>query len=187
MISKTSSSITTADQLFAIPDDGNRYELINGSLKMMSPAGAEHGKIAGRIYVRLASHVEQNELGTTYAAETGFRISDSPDTVRAPDAAFISQRRLASLESTRGYLPLAPDLVVEVISPSDSFSAVEQKAQQWIEAGCLLVLVADPENVLLRAYTGDGQVRDFHEGQTFAAKKACPGWKLDVNDAFDIE
>ena len=80
MISKTGEKVTTAAQLLAMPNDGNRYELVNGVLNMMSPAGSEHGRIAGRIYVRLAVHVEQHQLGETYAAETGFRIACSPDT-----------------------------------------------------------------------------------------------------------
>ena len=121
MITRNNPSVTTADQLFAMPADNKQYELVDGVLKMMSPAGSEHGKIAGRIFARLAVHVEQNDLGETYAAETGFLISSNPDTVRAPDAAFVSHERVASVEPTKSYLPLAPELVVEVISPNAAF------------------------------------------------------------------
>ena len=87
MFSIDPPTVTAAEQLFALPDDGNCYELIGGVLAMMSRAGSEHGRIAGRIFLRLASHVEQHRLGETYAAETGFCIAKSPDTVRTPDAA----------------------------------------------------------------------------------------------------
>ena len=120
-------NVKSADQLHALPDDGNRYELIRGDLIMMSPAGSEHGWIAGRIFVRLATHVEDLDLGRAYAAETGFKISESPDTVRAPDACFVSHERLSTVEDTQSYLPLAPDLVVEVVSSNDSSSDWRRK------------------------------------------------------------
>ena len=84
MIQQTKNEITTAEQLSAMADDGHRYELINGVLRMMSPAGSEHGQVADRISRRLGNHVESKNLGATYAAETGFLIRTSPDTVRAP-------------------------------------------------------------------------------------------------------
>jgi Uma2 family endonuclease len=187
MISKANQEITTAEKLFSMPNDGNRYELIDGVLNMMSPAGSEHGRIAGRIFSRLAVHVEQYDLGVTYAAETGFRISTSPDTVRAPDAAFVSHERLASVEPTRGYLQLAPDLVVEVISPNDRFSEVESKAANWLRAGTEIVLVADPENRVLKVYTKDADIRTLNQSETFLAGGTCGGWQLDVNDVFQIK
>ena len=107
MVSTDPQTVTTAEQLYALPDDGNRYELIAGVLSKMSPAGSEHGRIAGRIFLRLAAHVERHELGETYAAETGFRIAESPDTVRAPDAAFVSRKRLEAVAPTHGYLPFS--------------------------------------------------------------------------------
>jgi len=187
MISKTGQSITTAEQLFAMRDDGNRYELVKGVLTMMSPAGSEHGDIAARILARLVVHVEQNELGKTFAAETGFKITTSPDTVRAPDAAFVSHQLLATVEPTRGYLALAPDLVVEVISPNDSFSNVEAKAFEWLQAGTKIVLVADPANLTLQVYQTETEIRVLRKGDTFSAGDVCPGWELTVNDTFQIK
>ena len=185
MISKSEQTAITADQLFHLPEDGNCYELVNGVLSVMSPAGSEHGDVAGRILRRLGNHVERSGLGTTYAAETGFQIARSPDTVRAPDAAFVSHRRLATVEPTRGYLPLAPDLVVEVVSPNDSYSDVEAKAADWLNAGSLVVLVADPTSRVLRAYDRAG-MRAYGPGEVFHAGNVCSGWQLSVNDAFEI-
>jgi Uma2 family endonuclease len=187
MISKTPQQITTAAQLLAMPDDGNRYELVRGVLNMMSPAGSEHGRIAGRIYLRLANHVEQHRLGETYAAETGFRISSAPDTVRAPDAAFVSHSSLSKVEATSGYLSLAPDLVVEVVSPNDSYSGVEAKAHGWLKAGTKIVLVADPANTSIAVYENESEIRVFRPGESYDAGKVCGGWKLSVSDAFNLQ
>lgn len=153
---------------------------------MMSPAGSEHGRIAGRIFLRLAAHVEQHALGETYAAETGFRIAESPDTVLAPDAAFVSRQRLEAVAPTQGYLPLAPDLVVEVISPKDSFSSVAAKAAKWLDAGCRVVLVADASNLTIHVYESGTEIRLLRSGDRFAAGSICNGWSLDVDDAFGV-
>ena len=88
----------------------------------MSPAGSRHGRIAARLLVRITNYVEQHSLGETYAAETGFLIQRRPDTVRAPDVALVASSRLEEFVDHVGYLPFAPDLVAEVISPGDSSS-----------------------------------------------------------------
>ena len=186
MIIRPENSITTAGQLLAMPDDGNRYELNQGVLVMMSPAGSEHGSVAGNLFGELFNHVRSLNLGRTYAADTGFRISSSPDTVRAPDAAFVSHERLATIEPTDGYLPLAPDLVVEVVSPNDSSSAVESKAKQWLDAGTKIVLVADPANQSLRVYRDKSQIQVLEAGQVFESGDVCKNWRLSVNDVFQI-
>jgi Uma2 family endonuclease len=186
MVFTDPQTVKTADQLCALPDDGNRYELIEGVLSMMSPAGSEHGRIAGRIFLRLAVHVEQHALGVTYAAETGFRIAESPDTVRAPDAAFVSRQRLEAVAPTSGYLPLAPDLVVEVVSPRDSFSSVEAKAADWLKAGCQVVLVADLSNLTIHVYEPGAEIRLLRSGDRFSAGSICGGWNLDVDEAFGV-
>ena len=86
----TTTNPMTAQQLAALPDDGKRYELVRGELHMMSPAGHEHGRVAMRLGSQLEQHVRGHQLGTVYAAETGFLIAREPDTVRAPDVAFVS-------------------------------------------------------------------------------------------------
>ena len=187
MIIPNNTSVTTAEHLYAMPSDNNRYELVEGVLKMMSPAGNEHGKIANRISFLLTKHVEQYDLGEVYAAETGFLISRNPDTVRAPDAAFVSHELLASVEPTKLYLPLAPELVVEVISPNDRFSEVESKASQWLAAGTKLVLVADPGNLSIKTYESESNIRSYQSGDEVDCNEACKGWILSVDDVFRIK
>ena len=186
MIKQTNSEITSAEQLFQAPSNGNRLELVRGVLFMMSPAGSEHGRIASRILIRLGSYVEANDLGETFAAETGFLIEKDPDTVRAPDAAFVSHKKLNETDQSSAYLPLSPDLVVEVVSPSDSSSDVEAKAEQWLSAGSQIVLVADPRNETLRVYRSKSEIQVLHAGETFASGEVCKDWQLAVNDVFKI-
>src|SRR4051794_34668142 len=107
-------ALLTADDLLRLPDDGMRHELIRGELRTMPPAGGEHGIIALEIGSLLREFVRRHHLGFVFAAETGFKIASNPDTVRAPDVAFVSLDRLK--EPARGYLALAPDLAVEVVS-----------------------------------------------------------------------
>jgi len=127
------TSAMTAEQLFAIPDDGqgHRHELIEGVKRMLSPAGGQHGMIAARILRKLGNYVEEHRLGAVFAAETGFLISRDPDTVRAPDAAFVRQERLDEAGTVAGYCPGAPDLAIEVLSPSDTYTLVESKSLGW--------------------------------------------------------
>ena len=186
MIKQTKNEITTAEQLFQAPDTGNRLELVEGVLIVMSPAGSEHGWIAGRIFLRLATHVESHDLGRAYAAETGFQISDSPDTVRAPDACFVSHEQLGNVEKTRSFLPLAPDLVVEVVSPNDTSTDVEAKAEQWLEAGSRIVLVADPKNETVRIYRTKAEIQVLRSGETFSSGEVCGNWQVSVDEIFDI-
>ncbi len=109
-----------------MPDDGFRYELVQGELRQMNPAGNVHGRVTMSVAWRLAHYVDENRLGTVYAAETGFRLSSNPDTVRAPDVAFVSRARVEAVGEVEGFWPEAPDLAIEVVSPGDSFAEVEE-------------------------------------------------------------
>ncbi|MEO1615337.1 MAG: Uma2 family endonuclease [Planctomycetota bacterium] len=178
--------MSTADQLSRIPDDGKRYELVDGEIRMISPAGGRHGRIAARISILLGVHVEDNDLGATFAAETGFRISVAPDTVRAPDASFVSNEKIQALEDDTGFLPFAPDLAVEVVSPSDSFASVESKAFGWINAGTQLVLVVVPESQAVHAYRSKNDIAVYREEEIVDASDVVPGWEFSVSSIFRV-
>lgn len=189
MIQPTSKfeGVESAEQMFSVAHHGSRLELIRGGVHVMSPEGSDHGWIASRILVRLGSHVESRNLGKTFAAETGFLIEVDPDTVRAPDAAFVSHEKLAAAPPSSTYLPLAPELVVEVVSPNDSSTYVEAKAEQWLEAGSRIVLVADPGNQTLRVYRNKAQIEVLHSGEVFRSGDVCGEWTLAVDEVFDIQ
>ena len=122
-----SAKLMTADELLMLPDDGKCHELVEGVLIEMSPAGRTHGRTAMRVGAILFNFVHQRDRGEVFAAETGFILSTNPDTVRAPDAAFVAAERLPTGDLPDGYLQLAPDLVVEVVSPSDTASELQSK------------------------------------------------------------
>ncbi len=136
--------LMTADELFEISDDSYRYELVKGELRKMPPAGSEHGVLTLRLAWRLAQHIEQHELGVFFAAETGFRIKIAPDTVRAPDIAFVRKERIPDTGIPAGYWSGAPDFAVEVISPGDTYLEVEEKVRDWITTGTSMVWVVNP-------------------------------------------
>jgi Uma2 family endonuclease len=142
----------TAQELLRMPDDGFRYELVRGELRQMTPAGSVHGRIAMNFGTSLNNHVKAHHLGAVYAAETGFRISGDPDTVRAPDVAFVSQERLEAVGEIEGYWSGAPDLAVEVILPGDSHVEVEEKVFDWLEAGTKMVFTINPRSRSVTVY-----------------------------------
>ena len=137
-------TLLTAEDLWKQPDDGYRYELVKGELRKMPPAGFEHGIRAVKIGRHLDAYVEQHQLGYVCGAETGFRISRNPDTVRAPDAAFVRQASIDQQGIERGYWEGAPDLAVEVVSPNDANTEVAEKVEEWLTAGCAMVWVIRP-------------------------------------------
>ena len=176
--------IATAADLERLPDDGFRYELVCGEVRKMTPAGNEHGKIAMRVAWRLAQHVEANRLGSVYAAETGFRLASAPDTVRAPDAAFVCQRRLDAVGAVAGYWPGAPDLAVEVVSPGDRYGEVAEKVAAWLAAGTRMVVVVEPRQRTVAVHCISGTVDVLREGDVLEGGAVVPGWKVPVAALF---
>lgn len=180
----TKARQVTVEELLEMPGDGFRHELVGGELKKMTPAGNKHGYLALEIASELRSHVKANGLGRTYAAETGFKISSNPDTVLAPDVAFVRQERLDEIGEVGGYWPGAPDLVVEVVSPNDRHSEVVEKAIAWLEAGCRLVLVADPERRVVTLYRSLENIRILTASDSIDGADVVPGWRLSLADIF---
>ncbi len=144
--SPSSALALTAEQLLQLPDDDSRRELVAGQLREMTPAGAEHGAVAARILTLLDRAAGDANAGRVFAAETGFLLERDPDTVRAPDAAFVTRERVEKAGPVPGFWPGPPDLAVEVVSPGDTYSQLHEKARAWLRAGARLVLVADPVN-----------------------------------------
>ena len=180
----TEAKLITAEELLEMPDDGFRYELINGELKKMSPAGREHGVIAALIVAALVQHVMRNKLGAVYAAETGFKLKTDPDLVRAPDAAFVRRERVAEVGEAAGYFPGAPDLAVEVVNPGDKVSEVEDKVETWLRFGASLVWVVSPRLRTVTVYRSRTSVSILTEGDTLEGGAVVPGFRCPVADLF---
>jgi Uma2 family endonuclease len=174
----------TANELLHMPDDDFRYELVRGELRQMNPAGNVHGRIAVRVTWRLAQHVEENRLGTVYAAETGFRLASDPDTVRAPDVAFVSQARIEAVGEVEGFWPEAPDLAAEVVSPGDSYAEVEEKVFDWLDAGTKMVVVINPRQRSATVYKSPTDIVALAEADVLAGGDIVPGFELAVKEIF---
>jgi Uma2 family endonuclease len=175
----------SAQDLLRMPDDGFRYELIRGELRQMAPAGHRHGRVAAKLTVRLGEFVIANELGNIFAAVTGFLLATDPDTVRAPDVAFVSRERAEQAVPQEGYWPGAPDLAVEVISPGDTYSEVEQKVFDWLEAGSRMVITVDARRRAVTVYRGRDDIVLLTVDDTLDGADVVLGWSLPVQDLFD--
>jgi Uma2 family endonuclease len=174
----------TADELLHMPDDGFRYELVRGELRQMSPAGNVHGRVAMNFGILLGSHVRAHDLGAVYAAETGFRLATNPDTVRAPDVAFVSRGRVEAIGEIEGFWPEAPDLSVEVISPGDAYADVEEKVFDWLDAGTKMVVVVNPRQRSATVYKSPTDIIALTEAGVLDGGDIVPGLKLAVREIF---
>ena len=178
-------SALSAEHLLAMPDDGWRYELVEGELHRMPPAGRQHGRVTMNFAWRLAQFVRERSLGVVFAAETGFLLHRNPDTVRAPDVAFVNAARSANPEPQEGFFSGAPDLAVEVVSPSDTFTEVEDKVFQWLGAGAAAVLVLNPSRRNASLYRSKDDFRLFSEGETLDLSFVVPGFSIPVSEIFE--
>ncbi len=178
------SNLLTADDLAKQPNDGARYELVKGVLQKMPPAGFEHGICAAEIGSRLNVHVKTHKLGYVCGAETGFKIAQNPDTVRAPDAAFVSQASIEQQGIVRGYWEGAPDLAVEVISPGDTYAEVAEKVEEWLTAGCRMVWVINPRRETVEVYRSNKDFTVLRGTDILNGADVVEGFKCQVQDIF---
>ena len=178
----TPQTLLTADDLLAMPDDGMRRELIQGELVEMPPAGDDHGSVGDEFSWRAGTFIRQNRLGRGRMAETGFQLA--PDTVLAPDYAYISYERMASRPRPRGYAQAVPDLVMEVFSPNDRQPQMDRKIRLWLDAGVRLVVVIYPARQEIVTHHDDGTVQQFGIGDTLALDPVLPGFSCPVADIF---
>jgi Uma2 family endonuclease len=173
-------AITTAEELLRAQDIG-RCELVRGELVMMVPPGFEHGRIGNRIGLRLGSFVESRGLGVVLS-EIGFVLSRKPDTVRAPDVAFVRSGRVAG--PNPGYVEGAPDLAVEILSPDDRPGYVRDKVAEWLEAGAGAVWVVDPRDRTVTVHRTRRKAVALGEADVLRGDGALRDLELPVREIF---
>ncbi len=171
----------TADELLTYDAGAQRTELVRGRLVVREPASYGHGAVAGRVHARISAWLEHDRVqrnaaddrGDVLAAETGFTLARNPDTVRAPDVAYVRAERRPT--STRGFPDLAPDLAVEVLSPDDRPGEVLAKVGDWLNAGTTIVWVIDPYRRNARHFAADGTIMLLGEHDTLDAAPVLDG------------
>lgn len=179
----SSRTLLTADELEQMPDDDSvQIELDEGELITMPPAGMDHGNCGAQIAALLHNYVKKHRLGRVYNADTGFRLSN--DTVRAPDVSFVRQQRVATVHN-RGFGKGAPDLAVEVFSPSDSVRQLMRKVKQYLAAGCHTVWIVYPDRQEIQVLDAAGTDRSLPMGDTIEAPELLPGFSVPVAQFFE--
>jgi len=176
--------LVTAEEMLQHPEWG-RCELIDGRVVLMSPAGAQHGDVAMIIAGKIFNFARPKKLGRVFAAETGFIISRNPDTVRGPDVMFLSHARIPAGGIPKEYLPVVPDLAVEVVSPNDQFSDVAEKAKSYVAAGVKIVWVVDPATRRAYVFKPREAISIRSETETLSGEDILPGFALSLSEIFE--
>lgn len=174
----------SAEELLRLNMPEARRELVRGELIVREPAGFRHGDVAARLLIAVGTFVESRSLGRVFTAETGFRLRTNPDTVRAPDVAFVRHDRLPE-PPPRGYAAIAPDLVIEVLSPDDRPGEVLSKVGDWLEAGTTLVWVVDPDGRTARVYRADGGQDLLTDHDRLDGEVVLPEFQYELRRAFE--
>lgn len=175
--------LMTAEDLLAMLDDGNRYELVDGELIRMRPTGFLHLQSTGLLISLLGGHVRERGLGVV-GGEGGFIFRRDPDKVYAPDVVFVSTHRLPPKEAWTSFLDIAPDLAVEVLSPSDTASYINDKVMTYLDAGVRLIWVVDPRCHTVTVYQADRTARVLVDQATLDGGDVLPEFRLPLMELF---
>jgi Uma2 family endonuclease len=176
--------LVTADELerFRPADDG-RYELVEGRIIRMSPVGYQHGRVVMRLSSMLDEHIRSRDLGVVFP-EVGFTLRSNPDTVRAPDLAFIRRERIPSVEP-RGFWKGPPDLAIEVLSPEDRPSEIRRKAEEYLNEGVPLVLVVDADQKSVTVYRASTPPTTLASDEILDIGDVVAGFRCSVQRIFE--
>ncbi len=172
--------LMTADEVFRMPDDGKRYELVEGRLEEVTPASPMSSAVAVAIAALLYAFVRPRKLGVVGGADWGVKLFGDPDTVRAPDVCFVRADRLPNGKVPRRFQDGVPDLVVEVLSPTDRYRRTQRKVREYLAAGARLVWVIDPDERSAVVYQADGSVSEYEAGGLLDGGDVLPGFTLNL-------
>ncbi len=175
----------TAEDLDRLPDDGFRYELQSGLLVSEPLPGFRHGRVAANAAFLLRVHVERHGLDLLVVAESGFILSRSPDTVRGPDVAVVTRRRADRASDPRRSFPGAPDLAVEVVSPSNSSAELHARVADYLASGARLVWVVDPEEETVTVYRDLLAPRTLLTSDSLTGEDVVPDFRVEVAELFE--
>lgn len=176
------SQILTGKEASTLGDMG-RYELVEGVIVAKSPTKPLHGKYESRLGLLLSTFVEQHDLGEVMVGEVGIYVQRNPDTIRGADVLYISHERLAQA-SPNDFLDVAPELVVEVMSPNDRWGEVRRKLREYFGIGVNVVMVVEPEEKTLSLYHSLTDVQEFTTPDVVTLPGILPGFSLPLELLF---
>ena len=175
----------TAGDLLRLYGKGVRGELIRGVLHETMPTGYEHGTIVVNLSTELRNYVKPRKLGSLTASDSGVWLERDPDTVREPDIAYFSAEKMPPGVRVTGYAEVAPDLVVEVVSPNNTLVEVNDKALMWLSYGVRLVWVIHPDTRTVDVYRSGHAATTLTEDDTLDGLDALPGFTCGVSEIFE--
>ena len=179
-------TLLTGEDLWKIVADGSRYELSRGELVPMTPVGIKHAAVVSNLDRLLGSYVKQKGLGII-GPEGGFYLSRNPDTLRAPDIAFISKGRLEKAGGIpERFAEFPPDLAVEVLSPDDTASEIQKKVEEYLAGGVPLIWIVDPANQKVTTYRSLQDIKILSTNQELDGGEIIPGFLCSVAEIFAI-
>ncbi len=178
-----SKKLWTDDKLMALKPADHKHELWFGKIIAMPPAGAEHGDVIAQLLIAIGAHVYEHNLGRIYDGQTGFRLS--LDLCFSPDISFVSKARLKLILPDKEKLfHGAPDLAVEVLSPSDSITKTEEKINLYLTHGTQLAWMVDIKHQSVRAYRKPGEFELLRRGRFLSGNSVLPGFRFAVSKLF---
>ena len=176
-------AVHTARDLERLSNEGYHYELVRGELRPMSPSGGPHGDATSRVSFYVNGIVYGDDLGLTFTAETGFFVERDPDTILAPDFAYVAHERLSD-PLPQSYVPVVPDFAVETRSPNDTTREVAEKVEEWLTAGVRLVWVVEPKRSTITTHRRGRDARTFTVGETLDGEDVLPGLAVPLDRIF---
>jgi len=179
----THTQLQTADELLKLPSS-RRCELVNGELREMSPSGFEHGAVTLNLGHLIRTHVKANSLGVAVGAETGFLLRRNPDTVRAPDVGFVKTSRIPASGRPVGFWEGAPDLAVEVVSPSDTITEVDEKVDDYLSNGTSMVWIVNFQRRTVTVHRANANPIILREKDFLDGFDLLPGFRCPVSEIF---
>ena len=179
----TGTRVITAEELWAMPTDARR-ELVRGEVRTMAPAGFEHGAVITNVATPLAVHVKAQRLGVVLGAETGFVLKRNPDVVRGADVAFVSASRIPAAGLPTKFWEGPPDLAVEVVSPGDTVDEVEEKVDDYLDAGTREVWIVQPKRKSVTVRRPGENPLVLREQDVLEGGAVVPGYRCHVFELF---
>jgi Uma2 family endonuclease len=176
--------LITAEEFMKMPEpaDGSRQGLVEGVIVTLPPPKGKHGVCCSRVGRRVGNFVEANRLGHVTSNDAGFVSARDPDTVRGPDVGYWSKERVAEVPD--GYFQVAPDLAVEVVSPDDSHTRLQNKVRHYLKVGVRMVWLVDPELRIVTIYRTPNEARTLEEKDTLSGDDVLPGFSCPVAELF---